>query len=56
MYQVIQLYQNALNTGNTTAIVDLFAPDSVAEWNDKATYATRQQKIDGYTDPVQGQG
>ncbi|MER7794301.1 nuclear transport factor 2 family protein [Streptomyces sp. NPDC097640] len=48
VYQVIHQYQTGLNTGNTKAIVDLFAPGGVAEWNDKVTYATRQQKIDGY--------
>ncbi|MBN3762086.1 nuclear transport factor 2 family protein [Burkholderia sp. Ac-20365] len=48
VYDVVDRYQNALNTKDTDAIVSLFAEDSVAEWNDKVTYATRQQKIDGY--------
>jgi ketosteroid isomerase-like protein len=48
VYGVVHQYESALNAGNTNAIVDLFAKDSVAEWNEKHTYATRQQKIDGY--------
>ncbi len=48
VYDVVHRYENALNAGDTKTILDLFADDSVAEWNDKRTYATRQQKIDGY--------
>ncbi|CAG9246752.1 nuclear transport factor 2 family protein [Paraburkholderia caribensis] len=48
VYDVVDRYQNGLNTKDTDAIVNLFADNSVAEWNDKTTYATRQQKIDGY--------
>ncbi|OOG60306.1 nuclear transport factor 2 family protein [Rhodanobacter sp. C03] len=48
VYAVVHQYESALNAGDTKAIVDLFAKDSVAEWNEKHTYATRQQKIDGY--------
>ncbi|WP_109481027.1 nuclear transport factor 2 family protein [Paraburkholderia sp. C35] len=48
VYDVVNRYEKGLNTKDTDAIVSLFADDSVAEWNDKVTYATRQQKIDGY--------
>lgn len=48
VYNVVHQYEAALNAGDTNAIMDLFASDGVAEWNDKRTYATRQQKIDGY--------
>ncbi|MQR02792.1 DUF4440 domain-containing protein [Glaciimonas sp. GS1] len=50
VYDVVHRYESALNAGDTKAILDLFANDSVAEWNDKRTYATRQQKMDGYGD------
>jgi ketosteroid isomerase-like protein len=48
VYDVVNRYQNALNGKDTNTIVGLFADDSVAEWNDKRTYATREQKIAGY--------
>ncbi|WP_159880602.1 YybH family protein [Aquitalea denitrificans] len=48
VYDVVHRYETALNAGDTPTILNLFAEDSVAEWNDKPTYATRQQKIDGY--------
>ncbi|VWC93238.1 ketosteroid isomerase [Burkholderia lata] len=49
VYDIVHRYETALNKGDTATIVDqLFAADGVAEWNDKRTYATRQQKIDGY--------
>ncbi|MBH3426090.1 nuclear transport factor 2 family protein [Pseudomonas gessardii] len=47
-YKVVRQYEQALNEGNTQKIVSLFAPDSVAEWNNKPTYATVQQKTEGY--------
>lgn len=47
-YDVVHRYEQYLNAGNTQGIVDLFAPQSVAEWNDKPTFATREQKITGY--------
>jgi ketosteroid isomerase-like protein len=47
-YEAVHRYEQYLNAGNTQGIVDLFAPESVAEWNDKPTFATRQQKIAGY--------
>ncbi len=48
VYETVHAYERALNSGDTKAIVDLFADNGVAEWNDKRTYATRQQKVDGY--------
>jgi ketosteroid isomerase-like protein len=48
VYDVVNRYQNALNAKDTSAIVGLFADDSVAEWNNKRTYATHEQKVAGY--------
>jgi ketosteroid isomerase-like protein len=48
VYDVVHRYEQLLNAGNTTEIVNLFAPDSVAEWNDKPTFVTWQEKIDAY--------
>jgi hypothetical protein len=48
VYDVVHRYEQLLNAGNTTEIVNLFAPDSVAEWNEKPTFVTRQEKIDAY--------
>lgn len=50
VYDVVHRYEAALNAGDTPTILNLFAEDGVAEWNDKHTYATRQQKIDGYNE------
>ncbi|NNA42851.1 nuclear transport factor 2 family protein [Pseudomonas lactis] len=47
-YSVVNQYEQALNEGNTKKIVSLFADDSVAEWNNKPTYTTAQQKTEGY--------
>ena len=48
VYAVVHRYEALLNAGDTGAILDLFAPDSVAEWNDKPTFATRQERKDAY--------
>src|SRR3954451_21312369 len=48
VYGLVYQYEQSLNAGNTQAIVDLFAADGVAEWNDKPTFVTRQEKVDGY--------
>ena len=48
VYDVVHRYEQLLNAGNTTEIVNLFASDSVAEWNEKPTFVTRQEKIDAY--------
>jgi ketosteroid isomerase-like protein len=50
VYQVIRRYEAGLNAADTNAIVNLFADDSVSEWNNRRTYATRQQKIDGHNE------
>ena len=47
-YDVVHRYEQLLNTGDTAEIMKLYAPDSVAEWNDKPTFRTLQQTIDGY--------
>lgn len=47
-YDVVHRYEQLLNAGDTAGIVDLFASDGVAEWNDKPTFATRQAKIAAY--------
>jgi ketosteroid isomerase-like protein len=47
-YDAVHRYEQLLNAGDTAGIVDLFAPDGVAEWNDKPTFATRQEKIAAY--------
>jgi len=47
-YDVVHRYEQLLNAGDTAGIVDLFAPDGVAEWNDKPSFATRQEKIAAY--------
>jgi ketosteroid isomerase-like protein len=48
VYGVVHKYEQLLNSGDTNAIANLFADEGVAEWNDKPTFATRQEKIDGY--------
>ncbi|MCJ2138591.1 YybH family protein [Methylobacterium sp. E-066] len=47
-YDVVHRYETLLNAGDTDGILDLFASDGVAEWNDKPTFATRQEKRDAY--------
>jgi hypothetical protein len=47
-YDVVHRYEQLLNSGDTAGILDLFAPESVAEWSDKPTFATRQEKADAY--------
>lgn len=47
-YDIVHRYELMLNAGNTDEILKLFAPDSVAEWNDKTTFKTQQQKADAY--------
>ena len=47
-YAVVHQYEQYLNAGNTQGILGLFAPDSVAEWNEKPTFATRAQRAAGY--------
>jgi ketosteroid isomerase-like protein len=47
-YAVVHQYEQYLNAGDTPGILDLFAPQSVAERNDKPTFVTRAQKQAGY--------
>jgi ketosteroid isomerase-like protein len=47
-YDVVHRYETLLNAGDTADILKLFAPDSVAEWNDKPTAATDAQRADIY--------
>jgi hypothetical protein len=47
-YAVVHQYEQYLNEANTPGILTLFAPQSVAEWNDKPTFATLAQKKAGY--------
>ena len=48
VYDVIHRYEQMLNAGDTAEILKLYAPESIAEWNDKPTFKTAQQKIDAY--------
>jgi ketosteroid isomerase-like protein len=47
-YELVRRYEHLLNAGDTAGILDLFAPDSVAEWNDKPTFVSKQEKADAY--------
>jgi ketosteroid isomerase-like protein len=47
-YDVVHRYEQLLNAGDTAGILNLFAPDGIAEWNDKPSFATRQEKMDAY--------
>lgn len=42
-YDVVHRYERLLNAGDTAGILELFAPDGIAEWNDKPTLATRDE-------------
>ena len=44
VYDVLNQYQQGLDTANTKAILALFAPSSVAEWNNKRTATTVAEK------------
>ena len=47
-YDVVHRYEDRLNAGDTAGILALYAPDSVAEWNDRPTFATRDEKKRAY--------
>ena len=47
-FDVVHRYEQLLNAGDTTEILALFAPDGIAEWNDKPTFSTLQEKRDAY--------
>ena len=48
VYDVVHRYEELLNAGDTAGILSLYAPDSVAEWNDKPTFATLDEKKGAY--------
>ena len=48
VYEVVHRYETLLNAGDTAGILALYAPDSVAEWNDKPTFASRKERQDAY--------
>ncbi|KEY60630.1 SgcJ/EcaC family oxidoreductase [Serratia sp. DD3] len=43
VYDAVHQYQNALNQGDTQAIVKLFAKNGVAEWDNTLTASTPEQ-------------
>ena len=43
-YDVVHRYETLLNSGDTAAILQLYAPESVAEWNDRPTAATNAER------------
>ena len=47
-YDLVHRYEQLLNAGDTAGILALYAPDGVAEWNDKPTFATRNEKKAAY--------
>ncbi len=47
-YDVVHRYEGLLNAGDTAGILALYAPDSVAEWNDKPTFASLDEKKSAY--------
>ena len=47
-YDVVHRYEQLLNAGDTAGILALYAPDSVAEWNDKPTFTTPDEKRAAY--------
>ena len=48
-YDVVHRYEQLLNAGDTAGILKLYAPDSVAEWNDKPSFVTAKEKEDAYS-------
>ena len=48
VYDVVHRYETLLNAGDTAGILALYAPDSVAEWNDKPTFPTLDEKKGAY--------
>jgi len=43
-YDVVHRYEALLNAGDSDGILKLYAPESVAEWNDKPTAATEAER------------
>src|ERR1700712_3786116 len=48
VYKTVHSYETLLNAGNTAEIVKLYASDGVSEWNEKRTFATKEQMTQGY--------
>ena len=48
VYDVVHRYETLLNAGDTAGIMAMFAPDSVAEWNNRATFATAGERKAAY--------
>ena len=47
-YDVVHRYEMLLNAGDTAGILKLYAPESVAEWNDKPSFVTEAEKKEAY--------
>lgn len=47
-FEVVHRYEQLLNAADTPGILELFAPDGIAEWNDKPTFSTLQEKRNAY--------
>ena len=47
-YDVVHRYEQRLNAGDIAGILKLYAPDSVAEWNNKPSFVTAKEKEDAY--------
>jgi ketosteroid isomerase-like protein len=47
-YDLVHRYEQLLNAGDTAGILALYAPDGVAEWNDKPTLATSDERRAAY--------
>ena len=41
-YDVVHRYEQLLNVDDAAGIVELFAPEGVAEWNEEPTFVTLQ--------------
>ena len=48
VYDVVHRYETLLNAGDTAGIMAMFASDSVAEWNNRPTFATPQERRAAY--------
>ena len=48
VYDVVHHYEMLLNAGDTAGIMAMFAPESVAEWNNRPTFATPAERKAAY--------
>ena len=48
IYDVVHRYETLLNSGDSAGIMAMFAPESVAEWNNRPTFATPQERKAAY--------